>query len=159
MFATRSALTACVLISHQPVRVGVLLLRAVEVFHALGFLVAQAHAVQEPSDPLSTGTHVESALSHSRTRPLIVTALRHRTSDTRRMCSLSRVMSAGDSKVFLPSGASTGALRFQRYGVFWLIPSNILGHKRRTSPRHCGMHHCRSVLQWQDMSGNQSRRG
>ena len=49
---------------HQPaqlVRVGVLLLEAVELFHALGgLLVAQAHAVQELSDPLSAGTDVES---------------------------------------------------------------------------------------------------
>ena len=49
---------------HQPappVRVRVLLLGVVELFHALGGLfVAQAHAVQELSDPLSTGTDGES---------------------------------------------------------------------------------------------------
>ena len=83
-----------------------------------------------------------------------MTALRHKTSDTRRLCSLSRVMSADQSRLFLPCGAV--ALRFQRYGVFWLIPSNIPGHKRRTSPRHRGMPHCRSALQYQDMSRDQS---
>ena len=54
MFTTRSALH-----DEQSVRVGVLLPRAVELFHSLGrFLVAQAHAVQELSDPLLAGTHV-----------------------------------------------------------------------------------------------------
>ena len=56
----------CVLV-HEPaeldeeaVRVGVLLLRAVELLQALGgLLVAQAHSMQELSDPLSTGAHVE----------------------------------------------------------------------------------------------------
>ena len=38
------------------------------------------------------------------------------------MCSLSRVVSAGDSKVLLPSVSARGALRFQRYRVFGLIP-------------------------------------
>ena len=80
-----------------------------------------------------------------------------RTSVTRMVCSLSRVTSACDSKVFLPSGAARGALRFQRQGVFWLIPSNNPGHKRWTSPRHRGMPHCRSVLHWWVMSRNQSR--
>ena len=100
-------------------RCGVLLLRTVELFHALGgLLVAQAHATQEPSDPHSPGTDVvSSASSQSSTRPWIVSALRHRTSVTRIMCSLSRVTSAGDSKVFLPSSAAHGELRFQRYGV------------------------------------------
>ena len=74
-------------------------------------------------------TSCPSASSQS-TRPWIVSPLRHRTSVTRTMCSLSRVMSAGDSEVFLPSGAARGELRFQRYGVFWLIPSNNPGHKR-----------------------------
>ena len=47
---------------HQPaVRVGVLLLRAVELFHALGGLcVAQPHATQELLDPPLAGTDVES---------------------------------------------------------------------------------------------------
>ena len=72
------------------------------------------------------------------------------------MCSLSRVMSAGDSKVFLPSGATRGVLRFQRYGVFKLTPSNVPGHRRWTSQKHRDMPHRRSVLQWQDMSRNQS---
>ena len=42
------------------VRVGLLQSRAVELLQALGrFLEAQAHAMQELSDPLSTGAHVE----------------------------------------------------------------------------------------------------
>ena len=57
----------CVLV-HQPtkldehsVRVGLLQSRAVELFQALGWLLeAQAHATQEPSDPLSTVTNVMS---------------------------------------------------------------------------------------------------
>ena len=64
--------------------------------------------------PISGRASSPSASSHSSTRPLIVTALRHSTSVFRMMCSLSRVMSAGDSKVLLPSGAARGALRFQR---------------------------------------------
>ena len=48
-------------LDEQPVRVGVLLLRAVELFHALGRLLeAQSHAVEKPSDPPLAGTHVES---------------------------------------------------------------------------------------------------
>ena len=48
-------------LDEQPVRVGVLQLRAVELFHALGGqLVAQAHAVEDPSHPPLAGTHVES---------------------------------------------------------------------------------------------------
>ena len=44
----------------QPVRVGVLLLSAVELFHALGgLLVAQAHATQKLLDPSLAGTDVE----------------------------------------------------------------------------------------------------
>ena len=63
-----------------------------------GLLAAQAHASQESSDPPRP--------SQSSTRPSIVSPLRDRTSVTRIMCSLSRVTSAGDSKVFLPSGAA-----------------------------------------------------
>ena len=66
-------------------------------------------------------------------------------------------MSAGDSKVFLPSGAARGALRFQKQGVFRLTPSNLLGHESRTSHRQRCMSHCRSVFHWWDMSMNQSR--
>ena len=48
-------------LDEQPVRVAVLLLMAVELFHGLGgLLVAQAHAVEELSDPLSPGTDVVS---------------------------------------------------------------------------------------------------
>ena len=49
-------------LDEQPVRVGVLLLRAVELFHALGglLLVAQVHATQELLHPATAGTDVES---------------------------------------------------------------------------------------------------
>ena len=48
-------------LDEEPVRVGVLLLRAVELFQALGgLLAAQAHAMQELSDPPLAGTHVVS---------------------------------------------------------------------------------------------------
>ena len=111
-------------LDEQPVRIGVLLLRAVELSHALGgLLVAPAHAMQELIDPPLAGTDVDSfcvAPTHSRT-------------ETRRMCSWRRVMSAGDSKVFLPSGAARGALRFQKQGVFRLTPSNLPG--TRAGPR------------------------
>ena len=66
-------------------------------------------------------------------------------------------MSAGDSKVLLQSGAAAGALRLQRHGAFGLIPSNILGHRRRTSHKHYCMFHCRSLLHRFLMSRNQSR--
>ena len=48
-------------LDEQPVRVGVLLLRAVELFHAHdGLLVAQAHATQESLHPPTARTDVES---------------------------------------------------------------------------------------------------
>ena len=48
-------------LDEEPVRVGVLLLRAVELFQALGgLLAAQAHAMQELIDPSLAGTDVES---------------------------------------------------------------------------------------------------
>ena len=63
MFTTRVC-ADCVLVAQvdeQPVRVGVLLQKAVELFHALGgLLAAQAHAVEELSHPPLAGTHVES---------------------------------------------------------------------------------------------------
>ena len=99
-------------LDEQPVLVGLLQSRAVELLQALGGLLeGQAHATHH----LWQGrTSSSSALSHSSTRPLIVTALRHSTSVTRRMCSLSQVMSAGDSRLFLPRISARGALRFQR---------------------------------------------
>ena len=102
-------------------------------------------------------TSCPSASSLSSTKPWIVDPLRHKTSVTRMMCSLSCVMSAGDSIVFLPNGAVRGALRFQRFGVFWLVPSNIPKHKRWTSHKHRCMSHRRCVFHWCDMSRNQSR--
>ena len=86
----------------------------------------------------------------------IVTALRHSTSVTRMMCSLNRVVSAGD-KVLVPSVSARGALRFQRWRVFGLIPSNIPGQSRCTSHKHRCMSHRRSLLHWSSMSRNQSR--
>ena len=68
MFTTRSALTACLSMSQrqleeEAMRVGVLLLRAVELLQALGGLLeAQVHATQELSDPSIAGTHVEPPL-------------------------------------------------------------------------------------------------
>ena len=48
-------------LDEQPVRVGVLLLRAVDLFHALGGLLeAKVHAMHELSDPSITRTDVES---------------------------------------------------------------------------------------------------
>ena len=77
-------------LDEEPVRVGVLLLRAAELFHALdGFLATQAL-----SDPISAGTGVESVEQS-------VHALRHRTSETRMMCTLICVISAGESKSLL----------------------------------------------------------
>ena len=50
-------------LDEQPVRVGLLQSRAVELLQALGGLLeAQAHAVQELSDPPLAGTGVESPL-------------------------------------------------------------------------------------------------
>ena len=94
-------------LEEEPVRFGVLVLRAVELFPALGGLLeAQAHATQEFLDQLSTGTHVESLclkpfVHHTRAQDV-----------TFMMCSLSRVVSAGYSKVLLPSVSARGALRF-----------------------------------------------
>ena len=76
----------------------------------------------------------------------------------RTMCSLSRVMSAGNSKVLLPGGAAAGELRFQRCRVFGLNPSNILGHRRRTSAKHRCMPHRRSVLHWSSRRGTNHAR-
>ena len=60
----------------EPVRVGVLLLRAVELLQALsGLLEAQVHATQELSDPSIAGTHVE---------PLCVEPFVHQASDRHR---------------------------------------------------------------------------
>ena len=77
----------------EPVRIDVLLLRGVELFHALGgLLIAQAHAVQKLSDPSLGRASSSSASSHSCTMFLIVTALRHkRRRSLAGMCSLSCV--------------------------------------------------------------------
>ena len=66
MFTTRFALTA--LCAYQPAQldaqsVGVLLLKAVEPFHALGgLLVGRLHATQESLHAGKAGTDVESPL-------------------------------------------------------------------------------------------------
>ena len=146
MFTTRSICA---------VRVGALLLRDVELFHALGGrLVAQAHATQELLDPSRAWMDVESlcVAQFAHWAP----DRRHKTSDTRMVPPFTRVMCAGDSTVPLPSGASAGALCLQRYKVLALIPPNIPGRRRRTSATQCCMAHRRSVFHWWDMSRNQS---
>ena len=96
------------------------MLQVVELFHAhlAGFL----QLTRVPRKSCLTH-HSPGRTSCPSAGLLIVTTLRHRTSVTRMMCSLSRVVSAGDSKVFLPSGAARGALHVQRWGVFQLTPS------------------------------------
>ena len=92
-------------LNEQPVRVGLLQSRAVELFHALGRLLeAQAHPVEELPHPAFAWNERRVPLRRAirSTTPLIVTALRHRTSVTGRMCSLNRVVSAGDSMFLLP---------------------------------------------------------
>ena len=64
-------------------------------------------------------------------------------SDTRIMCSLSRVTSKGESTLFLPSSASAGALRFQRYGVFGLILAPDLSQ----APLHAPSPFCPPLFQ------------
>ena len=60
-------------LDEQPVRVGVLLLRAVDLFHALGGLLeAQARAMQELLHPAFAGTDVE---------PLCVELFEHQAPD------------------------------------------------------------------------------
>ena len=128
-------------LDEQPMRVGVLLFRAVELCHALGrLLAAQAHAMQELLDPAFAGTDVES---------LCVEPFVHQASDPH--CAEAQdvghpAVSSNDSKVLLQSGASAGALRFHRYGVFGLISSNIPGHSRWTSAKQYCMSHRRSVF-------------
>ena len=62
----RSALTACLSMSQldeQPVRVGLLQSKAVELLQALGGLLdAEVHATQELPDPLSPWTDVQSLI-------------------------------------------------------------------------------------------------
>ena len=63
-------------LDEEPVRVGLLQSRAVELLQALGGLLeAQAHATQELSDPSIAGTHVE---------PLCVEPFEHQASDRHR---------------------------------------------------------------------------
>ena len=63
-------------LDEQPVRVGLLQRRAVELLQALGgLLVAQAYAVEKPSHPPLAGTHVES---------LCVEPFEHQASDRHR---------------------------------------------------------------------------
>ena len=112
----------------------------------LALLEAQVHATQGLLDPSLARMDVESSCVEPFVQRLLtVTALRHKTSVTRMMCSLNRVTSSGNTKVLLPCGAAGG-----------LISSNIPGHKRRTSHKHCCMSHCRFALHCWDMSMNQS---
>ena len=97
-------------LDEEPLRVGLLQSRAVELFQALGGLLeAQAHATQKLLDPSLAGTGVKSLCVEPFEHP----ALRHSTSVTRMMCSLSRVTSAGGSMLLLPRVSARGALRFQ----------------------------------------------
>ena len=168
MFTTRSVLTPHgahepAQLDEQPVRVGVLLLRTVELFHALGgLLVAQMHATPWLSGPTTRPGRTSSpcGLSHSCARLLIVTALRPKTSETRMMCSLSRVMSSDESKIFLQSGAARGALRFQRcWSVIGLIlvehPWSTSAGPQHEAPLHVPPPLCPPLVG--DMSRNQSR--
>ena len=106
-------------LDEEPVRVGVLLSRVVEPFHALGgFLATKAHAVQELSNhSRPERTSSPSVSSHSCTRLLN----RHRAEAQddgdphdvlAEPCHVSCVRVRG--KIFLPSGAAGDALRFQR---------------------------------------------
>ena len=163
MFTTGSALTACLSISQHSLMKSRCVLACCcsglwsSFTPLVGFLQLKRMPRRSRLTQVAPGRTSPSASSQSCTRLLVVTALRHRTSVTRRMCSLRRVVSAGDSKVFLPSGAARGAFRFQWQRVFGLIPSNISGHSRWTSAKHCDMPHRRSFLHWCEMSRNQSR--
>ena len=77
-------------------RVGVLLLSAVELLQALGGLL---EATQETRHPGIAGTHVE---------PLCVEPFVHQAVDR------DRVVSAGDSILLLPRISASAFLRFQR---------------------------------------------
>ena len=90
-------------LDEQPVRVGVLLLRAGSCFtHMAGFLQPKCMPWRSRLTHSRPGRKYRfpqlwlgwasspSTSSHSRTKPLIVTALRHRKSVTRMMCSLSQ---------------------------------------------------------------------
>ena len=85
--------------------------------HLAGFLWLKRMPTQELLHPNPALTDVDSLCVEPFVHQArIVIVLTHKTSVTRMMCSLSRVVSAGKSRLFLP------CLRFQRYGVFWLIP-------------------------------------
>ena len=81
--------------------------------HLAGFLLLKRMPRKSCFTQVLPGRTSSPFASRSSTKPWIVTALRHRTSVTRMMCSLSRVVSAGDSKVLLPSGARGARFRFQ----------------------------------------------
>ena len=164
MFTTRSALTACLSISQHSLMKSRCVLASCRAglwssfTHLAGFLKLKrmpwrSCLIQVPPERTSSPC----ASSHSSNRPLVVTALRHSTSVTRMMCSLNRVVSAGDSTLLLPRVSARAALRFQRQGVFGLIPSNIPGRSLWTSHKHRCMLHRVSVFHWSNMSKNQSR--
>ena len=136
-------------------RVGVLLLRAVELFHTLGgLLAAQARATHELLHPAMAGMDIESLC----VEPVVHQAPDHHRTEAQDVGHPHDVLAepchvCGESKNFLPSGAAAGALRFQRCGMSGLIPSNIPGHKRGTSAKHRCMPHRRSVLHWSTHDG------
>ena len=121
MFTTRSALEACLSMSQHSLKKSQCVLACCcsglwSSFKQLpGFLKLKRMPRRSCCTHLWQGhTSSPSASSHSCTKPWIVTALKHRTSVTRMMCSLSRVVSAGDSMLLLPRVSARGALRFQR---------------------------------------------
>ena len=110
MFTTRSKVTACVLISQHSLMKS----RCVLACCCSGLWSSFTHMLLERMPCRSCLTHSRlgrtSASSHSYTRLLIVTDPRHRTSDTRMVSSLSRVVSAGESKIFLPRSSTSAAV-------------------------------------------------
>ena len=121
MFTTRSALTACLSMSQHSLMKSQCVLACCcsglwsSFKHLAGFLKLRRMPRRSFFTHHSLGrTSSPSASRHSSTKPWIVTALKHRTSVTRMMCSLNRVVSAGVSMLLLSRVSARGALRFQR---------------------------------------------
>ena len=106
---------------------GLLQSKAVELLQALGGLLeAQAHAVEQPSLCVEPVVYHDSDRHHAEAQ------------DVRMMCSLSRVVLAGESKILLPSGAARGAL----FPAIRIVRDDPVEHRR-------------SLLHWSSMSRNQ----
>ena len=106
MLTTRSAPTACLSMSQQSLMKRRCVLASCRAGlwssfkHLAGFLKLKRMPRRSLFTQLLLGRASSSSeSSHPCTRLVIVTALRHSTSVTRMMCSLSRVMSAGDSRL------------------------------------------------------------